>query len=106
MPDKEEERKVVNRMDKRLLTLHMEDVQKAVIKMVKDEDLDPTKLKNDDKFHARLYPYLLERKGEEWEGAVSHPKWEGSVAYKHVVEHIHNKVKNKGAWVVKFLKDE
>ena len=60
------ERKIVEHMNKKLTTPQMEDVSKSVIKMVKEHKIDPTKLKNDKHLHAGLYPYLIERAGDEW----------------------------------------
>ena len=81
----------------------MDDITKSALKLVREEKLLPHELKNDAKLHARLYPYLLERAEDEWEGVFDTIEWAHSAAYKHLKEHMKNLLKRDGQWLYEEL---
>lgn len=81
----------------------MDDITKSTLRFVREEKLQPHELKNDAKFHARLYPYLLERAEDEWEGVFETIEWADSAAYKHFKDHTKNLLKRDGQWLYEEL---
>ena len=79
----EKGRKIREHMKEDLLPLQKKDIDKCLMHVVEDYQLDHTRLKNDAALHALLFPYLEER-SEDWEGVEGHPEWKpASAAYKH-----------------------
>ena len=75
-------RNVEDHLTKKLTEVQMDDVLKVMIGLCKELGLDPAKLRNDNKLHAKLYPRLVERDAE-WQGLENNVEWVGSTAHNH-----------------------
>ena len=59
------DRNIEDHLGKKLTDVQMDDVLKVLVNLCKKEALDPAKLRNDSKLHAKMYPMLVER-ADEW----------------------------------------
>ena len=92
------DRNIEDHMTKKLTDVQMDDVLKVMVGLCKKEGLDPTKLRNDSKLHAKMYPKLVERDAE-WQGLENNIEWVGSEAHKHFKWHVKNLLRDQGEWL-------
>ena len=101
MSDSEEEgRLVVDHLDKELTKDQRADIDKALLREVKEQKLDYTQLKNDEVLHALILTSLAKKLPEEWAGLKGHPDWKaGSPAYNQFNTALKNHVYRDGKWI-------